>query len=107
MQEWAQWFRQDFIYRTLWDEPNNHGIQAKVEVIKRDIHPSDIEPSIAKVRIIEHLPTTITSYIGYQYYWNFMLSYLWFGFLMAGITTIILLSIKHKKQSQRSYNFAV
>lgn len=36
-----------------------------------------------------------------------MLSYLWFGFLMAGITTIILLSIKHKKQSQRSLEYSL
>lgn len=97
-----------FIYDTVETNLNNHGIQARVEVIKRDIHPSDIGPSIAKVRIQSNIyPLTITSYIGYQYYLNFMLSYLWFGFLMAGITTIILLSIKHKKQSQRSLEYSL
>ncbi len=75
-------------------------------MIKRDIHPSDIGPSIAKGIQSNIYPLTITSYIGYQYYLNFMLSYLWFGFLMAGITTIILLS-EHKKQSQRSLEYSL
>ncbi|UWZ99993.1 EAL domain-containing protein [Vibrio splendidus] len=97
-----------FIYDLVEKNLNSHGIQAKVEVIKRDIHPTDIDSSIAKVRIQSNTyPLTITSYIGYQFYLHFMLSYLWFGFLMAGITTIILLSIKHKKQSQRSLEYSL
>ncbi|UPR36936.1 cyclic diguanylate phosphodiesterase [Vibrio cyclitrophicus] len=97
-----------FIYDLVEKNLNSHGIQAKVEVIKRDIHPTDIDSSIAKVRIQSNsYPLTITSYIGYQFYLHFMLSYLWFGFLMAGITTIILLSIKHKKQSQRSLEYSL
>ncbi len=97
-----------FIYDIVETNLSKHGIQAKVEVIKKDIHPSDTAPSIAKVRIQSNAyPLTITSYIGYQYYWNFLLNYLWFGFLMAGITTIIILSIKHKKQSQRSLEYSL
>ncbi|MEZ9363421.1 EAL domain-containing protein [Vibrio sp. 10N.286.49.E11] len=97
-----------FIYDLVETNLSSHGIQAKVEVIKRDIHPTDIDSSIAKVRIHSNTyPLTITSYIGYQFYLHFMLSYLWFSFLMAGITTIILLSIKHKKQSQRSLEYSL
>ncbi|MFS1444526.1 MULTISPECIES: EAL domain-containing protein [unclassified Vibrio] len=97
-----------FIYDIVETNLNSHGIQAKVEVIKRDIHPTNIDSSLAKVRIQSNIyPLTITSYIGYQYYLHFMLSYLWFGFLMAGITTIILLSVKHKKQSQRSLEYSL
>ncbi|MCC4860625.1 EAL domain-containing protein [Vibrio splendidus] len=97
-----------FIYDIVETNLSKHGIQAKVEVIKKDIHPSDSAPSIAKVRIQSNAyPLTITSYIGYQYYWNFLLNYLWFGFLMAGITTIIILSIKHNKQNHRSLEYSL
>lgn len=97
-----------FIYDLVESNLSSHGISSKVEVIKRDIHPTDPGSYIAKVNIQSNrYPLTITAYIGSQYYLNFMLSYLWFGFLVAGITTIILLSVKHKKQSQRSLEYSL
>ncbi|MCF7497527.1 cyclic diguanylate phosphodiesterase [Vibrio sp. L5-1] len=97
-----------FIYDLVEKNLSSHGIQTKVEVIKRDIYPSDTDAHIAKVRIqSDAYPFTITSYVGYQYYINFLLSYSWFGFLMAGIITISLLSIKHKQQSQRSLEYSL
>ncbi|MFA0640689.1 EAL domain-containing protein [Vibrio cyclitrophicus] len=97
-----------FIYDLVEKNLSNYGIQAKVEVIKRDIYPSDTGAHIAKVQIHSNTyPLTITSYIGYQYYLNFLLSYSWFGFLMAGIITISLISIKYKKQSQHSLEYSL
>ncbi len=97
-----------FIFELVEANLNSQGINSKVEVIKRDIHPTDLGSYNATVRIRSDIyPFTVTSYIGYQYYINFMLSHLWFGFLMAGITTIIRLSLKHKKQSQRSLEYSL
>ena len=97
-----------FIYDIVETNLSKHGIQAKVEVIKKDIHPSDTAPSIAKVRIQSNAyPLTITSYIGYQYYFNYLLRYSWFGFLFAGIATIIAVSIRHNKQNHRSLEYSL
>ncbi|MCG9555810.1 cyclic diguanylate phosphodiesterase [Vibrio sp. Isolate31] len=97
-----------FIYDLVESNLSSHGISSKVEVIKRDIHPTDPGSFLSEVRIqSETYPLAITSYIGHQYYIHFLMSFSWFGFLMAGITTICLLSAKHKKQSQRSLEYSL
>ena len=97
-----------FIYDLVESSLSSHGINSKVEVIKRDIHPTDPGSYLAEVRIqSDAYPLAITSYIGHQYYIHFLMSFSWFGFLMAGITTICLLSAKHKKQSQRSLEYSL
>ncbi|MEZ8036430.1 EAL domain-containing protein [Vibrio crassostreae] len=97
-----------FIYDLVESSLSSHGINSKVEVIKRDIHPTDLGSYFAEVRIqSDAYPLAITSYIGHQYYIHFLMSFSWFGFLMAGITTICLLSAKHKKQSQRSLEYSL
>ncbi|WP_146490148.1 EAL domain-containing protein [Vibrio sp. T20] len=97
-----------FIYDLVESSLSSHGINSKVEVIKRDIHPTDPGSYLAEVRVqSDAYPLAITSYIGHQYYIHFLMSFSWFGFLMAGITTICLLSAKHKKQSQRSLEYSL
>ena len=97
-----------FIYDLVESKLSRHGISSKVEVIKRDIHPTDPGSYLSEVRILsETYPLAITSYIGHQYYIHFLMNFSWFGFLMAGITTIFVLSAKHKKQSQRSLEYSL
>ncbi|MEZ9057829.1 EAL domain-containing protein [Vibrio pelagius] len=97
-----------YISDIVEDHLSQYGLNSKVEVIHRDI--SELEPvSYIKTLKIESdtYPLTIISYAGYSYYLNFFLKYSWFGFLGAGIATIIALNIKHRRQEQRGLEYSL
>ena len=65
-----------FIYDLVESNLSSHGISSKVEVIKRDIHPIYPGAYLSEVRIqSETYPLAITSYIGHQYYIQFLMSF--------------------------------
>lgn len=97
-----------YIYDIVHSELAEHGLESKVEIIDRDISPANHGEYSRTIQVAsDRYPLTVTSYIGIDYYLSFFLSYSWFGFLLAGVTTICAVSIKHKKQSQRSLEYSL
>ncbi|HAH03144.1 MAG TPA: EAL domain-containing protein [Vibrio sp.] len=97
-----------FLYDIVNRNLSNFGIESKVKVIDKNISLPNEGTYLQKVVIVsDKYPLTVTSYIGYQYYFNYLLRYSWFGFLFAGIATIIAVSIRHNKQNHRSLEYSL
>ncbi|MDK9739103.1 EAL domain-containing protein [Vibrio sp. D404a] len=87
---------------------SQYGLESKVEVIHRDISTPEPVSFIKALKIeSDAYPLTVISYAGYRYYINFLLTYSWFGFLCAGVATIVALNIKHKNQGRRSLEYSL
>ncbi|MFM2577891.1 EAL domain-containing protein [Vibrio fortis] len=97
-----------YISDIVEDHLSQYGLNSKVEVIHRDI--SALEPvSYIKALKIESdtYPLAVISYAGYGYYLNFLLKYSWFGFLCAGVATIVAQNIKHRNQERRGLEYSL
>ena len=89
-------------------ELSPYDINFKLEVIDRELTQNKDAVFLAKYDYQSNrYPFSITAYLGLSYYLNFLLNYLWFGFLVAGVSTSLLVFYKHKKLSQGSLGFSL
>ncbi|EAQ64035.1 sensory box (GGDEF/EAL domain) regulatory protein [Marinomonas sp. MED121] len=98
--------------------------QYLIDMVKTKLSPYDIDFKLAVIdrgltqkkenrEITQYsyqsdkYPLSVTAYLGLSYYLNFLLNYLWFGCLVAGVSTSLLVFYKHKKLSQSSLGFSL
>lgn len=97
-----------YIYDVVQSELGKDDIHTKVEVIGRDINPSVSSRYLSHKRFKSNkYPLSVTSYIDGSYYFQYMLNYMWFGFLIAGVSTVAIVFQQHKRLVQRSLGFSL
>lgn len=85
-----------------------YDINFSISIIDRNISNNEPSDFISKYTDQSNTyPLTITAFLGPTYYVNFLFNYLWFGFLVAGVSTSLLVFYKHKKLSQGSLGFSL